>query len=89
MRVPAAVGVNVTLIVQFALAANVAGSVPHVFVCVKSPEGAIVLIVKLPVPVLVSVTGCAALVVIQRLVAKSETRRREHYGRSWICPVPG
>jgi hypothetical protein len=38
VRLPVAVGVNVTLTVQFAPAAT---EVPHVFVCAKSPETAI------------------------------------------------
>ena len=67
VRVPSAVGVNVTLIVHVAPAARVAGLIGHalapVLVSAKSPEAAMVLIVKGPVPVFFRVTGCAALVV--------------------------
>jgi hypothetical protein len=68
MRVPAAVGVNVTLIVQLAPAASgVAGGVIGQGVALglaaKSPDAAMEMIVRGPVPVLVSVTVCAALVV--------------------------
>lgn len=64
VRAPTAVGANVTLIIQFAFAASVAGNAPHVFVCAKSPEMTMVLIVKGLEPVLVSVTVFAALVVV-------------------------
>src|SRR5712664_3164275 len=61
VREPTAVGVNVTLIVQFAPAANVPGltgqALPPVLVSAKSPEAAIELIVNGAVPVFVSVTG--------------------------------
>ena len=67
-RAPTAVGANVTLMLQFAPAARVAGlighAVPPVLVSAKSPEAAIELTVKAPAPVLVRVTGCAALVVV-------------------------
>src|SRR5258708_17465771 len=66
-RAPAAVGVNVTLIVQFAFAASVAGligqAVAPVLDAAKSPDATMELIVRGPVPVFESVTGCAALVV--------------------------
>jgi hypothetical protein len=58
LRVPVAVGVNVTAIMQFAPAAT---DVPQVFVSAKSPEAAIELIVRAACPLLVSVTICAAL----------------------------
>jgi hypothetical protein len=64
VRPPTAVGANVTLITQLAPAASGAGNAPHVFVCAKSPEMPIVLIVKEPEPVFVSVTVFAALVVV-------------------------
>src|SRR5215470_6242597 len=76
---PTTVGVNVTLMVQFAPAASVAGSIPHVFVSAKSPEVPIELIVNVLVPLFVRVTVCAALVVVSnwppnvRLVAESPT----------------
>jgi len=67
-RAPKAVGENVTLILQLAPAASVAGLMGHaeapVLVSAKSPEAAIVLIVKAAVPVFVNVTTCAALVVV-------------------------
>src|SRR5258708_6873096 len=67
VRAPAAVGVNVTLIVQFAFAASVAGligqAVAPVLDAAKSPDAAMELIVKGPVPVFESVTVCAGLVV--------------------------
>ena len=64
VRLPMAAGVNVTLMVQFPPADT---EEPHVLVTAKSPGSApvvpILLIVKLPLPVLVRVTDCAALVV--------------------------
>jgi hypothetical protein len=65
VRVPAALGVNVTLIVQLAPAAKLA---PQVLVCAKSVvfppvNPMLVISSELLVSVLVSVTGCAALVV--------------------------
>jgi hypothetical protein len=64
VRGPAALGVNVTLIVQLAPAAKLA---PQVLVCAKSvvfPVVSPMLVIssELVVSVLVSVTGCAALV---------------------------
>jgi hypothetical protein len=73
-RVPTAVGVNVTLITQFAPAAKVAGPIGHavapVLVSAKSPEAAMELIVKGPLPVFVSVTVFAALVVFTNWLPK-------------------
>jgi len=67
VRAPAAVGVNVTLIVQVfdpAVAGKVAGqAVAPVLVSAKSPDAAMELIVSAAFPVFVSVTVCAALVV--------------------------
>jgi hypothetical protein len=54
------VGVKVTLIVQVAPAARVA---VQLFVCAKSPEALIWLMLNIPSPLLVSVTGWAALLV--------------------------
>src|SRR5262249_56602450 len=66
-RLPAAVGLNVTLIVQLALSASVAGLTGQLLVCSQSPELVpampILLIVSAPGPLLVKVTFCAALVV--------------------------
>jgi hypothetical protein len=59
VRLPAAVGVKVTEMVQPALAATL---VPQLFVWAKSPEAAIDVMVSAAVPELVSVTVCAALV---------------------------
>ncbi len=53
-RVPVAVGVKVTEIVQLAPAAKL---VPHVLVCAKSPDAAIDVIVRAAVPELVIVTA--------------------------------
>jgi hypothetical protein len=59
VRVPLAVGLNVTLIVQLAPAARLD---PHVFVCAKSPLATIELIAAAAFPVFCTVTVCAALV---------------------------
>ena len=65
LRAAATVGLNVTLIVQFAPAARLE---PHVFVAAKSPEFvpemAMLVIVRDAAPVFESVTICAALVVL-------------------------
>ncbi len=61
VRVPDAVGVNVTLMVQLAPAAT---EPPQVSVSAKSPLAAILpVIVRAALPLLDSVTVCAALVV--------------------------
>src|SRR5579864_199650 len=59
VRVPVAVGVNVTLIVQLP---PMATRLPQVFVCPKSPLGTILEMLSAAVPVFVSVSVCAALV---------------------------
>jgi hypothetical protein len=68
LRGPVALGVNVTLIVQVALTASVFGLIGQVFVSAKSvgfvPASAMLEIVRAAVPLLVSVTLCAALVVL-------------------------
>src|SRR5437588_330949 len=75
VRAPEAVGVKVTLIVQFPPAAKVAGVVGQalapVLVAAKSPEAANELIVKAAVPVFVSVTVIGALVVASNWLPKS------------------
>src|SRR5207248_1424488 len=75
VRVLEAVGVKVTLMVQLAPAAKVAGLVGQalapVLVAVKSPEAAKELMVKAAVPVLVSVTVIGALVVASSWLPKS------------------
>src|SRR5439155_373063 len=67
VRAPEAVGVKVTLMVQFAPAGKVAGLVGQalapVLVAAKSPEAANELIVKAAAPVFVSVTVIGVLVV--------------------------
>lgn len=60
VRFPSVVGVNVTLVVQLPLAAT---EPPQLFVWAKSPLALIVRLVKGPLPVLVRVMDCAALVV--------------------------
>jgi hypothetical protein len=55
---PVAVGVNVTLIVQFPPAATEA---PQVLVCEYAALAAMLVMLNEAVPVLVSVTGCAVL----------------------------
>src|SRR5262245_4799054 len=66
-RLPVAVGVNVTLIVQLALSALVAVLTGQLLVCALLPYTtlfrSILLIVSAPGPLLVKVTFCAALVV--------------------------
>lgn len=60
VRCPCIVGANVTLIVQLGPMATVA---PHVLVCKKSPLIAMLVIVRVSVPLLVSITVWAGLVV--------------------------
>src|SRR4030081_2434216 len=60
VRVPSAVGVKVTVIVQLALIATL---LPQVLVCAKSPLAAMLLMVNVAVPVFLSVTFCEAFVV--------------------------
>ena len=65
LRVPEAEGVKVTLIVQLA---PVVSELPHVLVCAKSPAlvpvTAMVVMLKVALPVLLRVTVRAALVVL-------------------------
>lgn len=60
VRVPDAVGVNVTLMVQLAATARLAG---QLLLCVKSPLAENEEILSESVPVLVRVTDCAPLAV--------------------------
>jgi hypothetical protein len=60
VRVPVAVGVNVTLIVQLPPTAT---KLPQVFVCPKSPLAAILEMLSDEIPMFVNVTVSAALVV--------------------------
>jgi hypothetical protein len=88
-RVPNAAGVNVTLIVQFPLFA--ATELPQLFVCAKSPVFAPVitrlLIFSAPLPVLVSVTACAALVVFNVWLANASPAM-ERVTAGMPTPVP-
>ena len=59
-RLPVAVGVNVTLMVQLAPAVSDA---PQVLVWAYCALAAMLVMLRVPVPPLVSVTVCAALVV--------------------------
>jgi hypothetical protein len=64
LRVPVALGANVTLITQRAVGAT--GPAEHVgipSVIAKSPVTSLAVIVSCPVPVLVTVTDCDALTV--------------------------
>lgn len=67
VRLPAAVGVKVTEMVQLALAVTL---VPQVFVWAKSPDATIDVMTRAAVPELVSVTVCAALVIPSTCEAK-------------------
>src|SRR5260370_22729444 len=91
-RAPAAVGVNVTLIVQFAFAASVAGAIGQavapVLVAAKSPDAAMELIVRGPVPVFVSVTVCAGLVVFSDWLAKVRVVGASITAGTGVTPVP-
>jgi hypothetical protein len=69
VRAPTTVGANVTPIEQVPAAARVAGLIGQVFVSAKSPDAAIELIVKGPIPVLVSFAWIAALVVVAAFLA--------------------
>src|SRR6202171_3635396 len=93
MRVPAAMGVNVTLIVQLAPAASgVAGGVIGQGVApalaAKSPDAAMEMIVRGPVPVLVSVSVCAALVVFNVWLPKVRFVGASITAGVGIAPVP-
>src|SRR6202007_1156019 len=86
VRVPEAVGVKVTLMVQFAPAAR---ELPQLSVSEKSPLAEILVIVKVAVPVLVSVTAFAALLVPTVWLAKvSEVGERLATGAEPAAPVP-
>jgi hypothetical protein len=95
MRVPGPVGVNVTLIVQVfdpAVAGNVAGILGHavapVLVSAKSPDAAMELIVRGPVPVFVSVTVSGALVVFSAWLPKVRLVGASVTAGVGIAPVP-
>jgi hypothetical protein len=88
LRLPGAVGVNVTEIVQFAPTATL---VPQVLVCAKSPGlvpvMAMLAIVSGPVPELVSVTVCA-LAVTPTFVLLNGTTVGESPAVGTPAPVP-
>src|SRR5256884_439217 len=99
VRAPEAVGVKVTLMVQFAPAAKVAGLVGQalapVLVAAKSPEAANELIVKAAAPEFVSVTVIGALAVASgwlpkpRLVGANPTPGAVPFPLSvMICGLP-
>lgn len=93
-RAPSAVGVNVTLILQFAPAASVAGligqAVAPVLVSAKSLGAGMemVLIVRGPVPVFVSVTICAVLVVFSCWLPKARLVGASITAGVGFAPVP-
>ena len=68
LRLPVAEGVKVTLTVQDALIANVLGLAGQLLVWAKSlallPVSAMLLMLNAAVPLLMSVTACAMLVVL-------------------------
>src|SRR5260370_37518722 len=92
MRVPAAVGVNVTLIVQFAFTASIAGvtgqAVVPVLVSAKSPDAAMEMIVRGPVPVFVRVTVRAALVVFSAWLPKVRVVGASITAGAGFAPIP-
>ena len=92
LRLPVAVGENVTLSVQVAPAASVLGLSGQVFVCAKSPALApltpMLLIVNAAVPLLVSVTDFAALVVPTSWLPKLSDVGLSVTPGAGVTPVP-
>src|SRR5260370_9051623 len=87
VRLPDAVGVNVTLMVQLAPAAT---ELPQVLVWAKSPLAETLVRFSEALPVLESVTDCAALVVpTVRLAKASEEAERLTTGAGAAAPLPG
>src|SRR5260370_4537233 len=88
LRVPVrlrdAVGVNVTLMVQFALAAT---ELPQVLVWAKSPLAETLVRFSEALPVLESVTDCAALVVPTVWLAKA-SEEVERLATAAEAPTP-
>jgi hypothetical protein len=84
VRVPVVVGVNVTLIVQTAPPAT---DVPQVFVWVKSPLVATVVIVNVWLPVFVRLTVCIALTIPTSWLEK-ERLVGERLTAGNVAPVP-
>jgi hypothetical protein len=91
-RAPNAVGVKVTLIVQFAAVDKVAGLTGHavalVLVAAKSPEAEIELIVRAAFPVFVRVTVFAALGVFSTWLPKSRLDGASPTAGAAGTPVP-
>jgi hypothetical protein len=85
VRAPAAVGLNVTLIVQLAPTARL---VPHVFVCAKSPVAAIELIVAALVPPFVIVVVWAAVVEPTTVAAKPRLAGLAESAGPGAVPLP-
>lgn len=84
---PEEMGVKVTAMLQLAPAARLA---PQVLDCAKSPLAVMLLIVNVPLPLLVSVTDCAALVVFKdRLLKVSELGDRLAAAVATPVPVTG
>jgi hypothetical protein len=81
LRVPTTVGAKVTEIVQLPPAATVE---PHVLVCAKSPDAAILVIVSAAVPPFDSVSAWVALVVPRDWPAKLNAA-----GLREACGAPG
>ena len=88
VRAPTAVGAKVTLIVQVAFDASVAGGVGQLFVGVKSPEAAIELMVTGPRPELVTVTAIGALVVVSICPPKGRVVGLNEIPGAVVDPVP-
>lgn len=92
LRLPVADGENVTLIVQFAPAANVLGLAGHVLVWAKSPALVplitTLVMVSAAVPLLVSVTVCGELVVVSCWSPKLTLVGFRVTAGAWTTPVP-
>ncbi len=86
---PAALGVNVTLIVQLAPAAKVAGLTGQVFVCAKSAAFRPVIVMPVtvtgPTPVLVSVAACGCAGRPYLLARESNPHRRRRIQLDRCC----
>ncbi len=85
-RVPVAVGLKVTEMVQLAPAATLE---PQLFVCAKSPVMEMPVMLKAALPLLVRVTVCAALVVFSTWLAKvKEAGASVTAGAGAVTPLP-
>jgi hypothetical protein len=93
--VPTAVGVNVTEILQLALAASVFGETGHVDVCAKSPVAETPEIVTGVDSAFLNVTDCDELVVViswlenVSALAESVTGKTPVPVRDTVCGLPG